>query len=617
MPDGVFYQEGEIYNGFRRTLPAMFRNEFVEYLNTMNNSDANSKGALAEAQVQSPYFRHINVRRRIGDQLLEYTRDPYPTTVFLTGHAGDGKTSLLAQLLYDLGCLKQGDRLREYDWGKSAWGKPIFYVKDMSELSKDHQDKLCQQALQAAADNGAFAIVVTNTGPLINTLKRLAGDAGAGIESEILARLDRGDGEAFTLRGSRVRFVNIARLPNFRLAAMVLERLVDAELWRPCEECNARSQCSILFNVGIVRKHLNRVAKVLDAHYRYLEEYDRRMTARQITAHLSYALTGGRRCEDVPRLGEAQLLDYHFANLFFGYCGIKPDPTADQIRSIQELRSMGLDQKCVKINPRSDEVETVHQPDFRMFVSPSSCPDLSDLEQETREIVSKGFRGVTAAGGTGTARYRQFYWAVRRFHILFSLSNQELPEMLNSLYSPVYSLYQKATSSSLTTEIKRAIERLVFDALYNLYVGMPPPTGSNTLYLTVRRSHTITQYVQLIEGSIKRSRLEIAQEPASSDAFGDTHRTYKLVLRVPPGNGQTFRLTLPILDYFWRLSRGEVSTTLSPTLSHGVDRLRNLLKTASEANSHSVDEVQLLVLTTGGPKVVTLRLEGDEGFDVY
>lgn len=595
----------------------MNRNEFVDYLNTMNSSNASSKGALAEAQVQTQYFDRINVRRQLSDQLLEYARDPNPVVVFLTGHAGDGKTSLLAQLLYDLKCLQPGEQLLEYHLYEFEPGRRLFYVKDMSELTKDSQERLCQQAFQAVNDNKASAVVVTNTGPLINTLKRLAGNTGEDFESTILGYLDRSVSEVVPLLGSRARFVNVARLPNFKLAAKVLARMVDQELWDLCEECEARAKCSILSNVRIVRRHLHRISQFLDSHYRYLEEYARRMTARQIAAHLSYALTGGRRCEDMSKSKESeeeQLFKYHFANLFFGYEGIDPDPKTDQIRSIQELRSMALDQKPVRIDPKHHVGEEAQQPDFRMFVLPSSFPD---LDKETREIVAHARDRVVISKDNRAAKYRQFYWSVRRFHILFSTNKRELSETLDSLYSPVYSLYQQATSSELSAETRLAIEQLVFEALYNLYVGMPPFQDSNTLYLTVRRSYTITQYVQLIEGEIKRFHLRITQEPACSSTIDDTDGIYDLKLRVEPNNEGSFHLTLPILDYFWRLSRGEVSTTLSPTLSHGIDRLKNLLRTASRSGSHSTGgEIRLLVMTNYGPKIAALKLD-DNRLNVY
>lgn len=586
---------------------AMNHNEFVDYLNTMNSLDASSTGALAEAQVQTQFFQEINVRRKVSDVLLKFIRESEPTTVFLTGHAGDGKTSLLAQLLYDLGCMRLGERLEQSKYIDSASGERLLYVKDMSELSKDDQERYCREAFQASR-LGRFAVVVTNTGPLINTLKRLAEDTGVEIESQLLSCLDSSVSEPVMLMGSPIRTINVARLPNFWLASAILERMVDLRLWSPCQSCDARDRCPVITNVHTVSGHLSRIKLVLDAHYRYLEEYDRRMTARQIAAHLSYSLTGGLRCEDVQQLDEAGLFDYHFANLFFGHRGLKQDPNARQMRSIAELQSLTLDQRAIRVDPRHRPDTEAEQPDFGMFVE-ASYPD---LDKETNAIVAKARGRHLLSGDDLQGRRRRFWWSVRRFHILFSTSDHELPDVLDQLYSPVYSLYHRATTSDLDASTRISIQTLVFEALYNLYVGMPPQ-HAGPLHLTVRRSGTITQYVQLIEGSLERSQLEIAHDSARSSSIDDANGTRDLLLVIGGDRALSFPLTLPILDYFWRLSKGMVSTTLSPALSQGVDRLKSLLRAAAQSRSWSTsNEIRLLVLTTHGPKTIALSTQGGE-----
>lgn len=136
-------------------------NPFVEYLNSMNNADANGKGALAETQVLSPYFDKTFVIRGINSYLRKLVFDGPPKAIFLTGHAGDGKTSLLAQLLRTSGCLPEGSALREAEVVETNLGHKMFYVKDMSELKKDQQEKLLREALEAPS-KGISSVLVTH-----------------------------------------------------------------------------------------------------------------------------------------------------------------------------------------------------------------------------------------------------------------------------------------------------------------------------------------------------------------------------------------------------------------------------------------------------------------------
>ena len=67
-------------------------NEFVSYLNSINNMGGSSTGSLAEAQVKSPYFDKVKVDRKLGTYIVDSVRSGQFRTFILTGHAGDGKT---------------------------------------------------------------------------------------------------------------------------------------------------------------------------------------------------------------------------------------------------------------------------------------------------------------------------------------------------------------------------------------------------------------------------------------------------------------------------------------------------------------------------------------------
>lgn len=104
-------------------------NDFIAYLNSTNNIGGNSTGSLAETQVKSPYYDSVKIDRKIGTRMYQEIVEGKYKTYILTGHAGDGKTSILVQVLKSLGYLQQGEGLdvsHEYS--------NVFYVKDILYL---------------------------------------------------------------------------------------------------------------------------------------------------------------------------------------------------------------------------------------------------------------------------------------------------------------------------------------------------------------------------------------------------------------------------------------------------------------------------------------------------
>ena len=143
-------------------------NTFVEYLNSTNNASGNSTGSLAEAQVKSVYFDKVKVDRKLGRYIADTVRKHNYHAFILTGHAGDGKTSVLVQVLKELHLLSNGESLEQMkDY------QEFFYVKDMSEIAEEQQVAILEQALSAPEQNKT-SLLISNTGPLINSFMKLA-----------------------------------------------------------------------------------------------------------------------------------------------------------------------------------------------------------------------------------------------------------------------------------------------------------------------------------------------------------------------------------------------------------------------------------------------------------
>ena len=143
--------------------------KFVEYLNSMNNASSSNINSLAESQVLNKYYHTIQVERNLGKYMANEIIEKKQECFILTGHAGDGKTSLLVQVLRELNLLEEGKKLQEYDEIITDHFK-LIYVKDMSELSKEDQIKYLKKTIEAPKQ-GKSSILITNTGPLITSFK--------------------------------------------------------------------------------------------------------------------------------------------------------------------------------------------------------------------------------------------------------------------------------------------------------------------------------------------------------------------------------------------------------------------------------------------------------------
>ena len=110
--------------------------------------------------------------------------------------------------------------------------------------------------------------------------------------------------------------------------------------------CPVTTPCHIYTNVRLIQANPEMVLRRIELIYRRLYEYGVRLTMRQMVGHLAYALTGGKGCSQVRRLGEVALeaarVSFLFSNRFFGDDGQAQLPEADQLLPVRRLRDAGF-----------------------------------------------------------------------------------------------------------------------------------------------------------------------------------------------------------------------------------------------------------------------------------
>ncbi len=150
-----------------------------------------------------------------------------------------------------------------------------------------------------------------------------------------------------------VFLLNTARVDNIDFISPYINNLIEEKNWEKCKECPNAQQCPIFFNRNTLAEKRQRASDFIEKAYTWLQEYDRRATIRQITAHLTFAMTGGLDCKTIDKHCAPSLrYKYLFSNLFFGCRGNEIIAGARQIRGIQLVNEVGFDRKptCVDYN---------------------------------------------------------------------------------------------------------------------------------------------------------------------------------------------------------------------------------------------------------------------------
>lgn len=586
-------------------------NDFINYLNSTNNVGGNSTGSLAESQVKSSYYDYVKVDRRLGSYITDCVSSGNHQAFILTGHAGDGKTSILVQVLKTLGYLQNGAGLRVEEEFTD-----FLYIKDMSEIAAEKQVDALHKALLAPSGQKT-SLLISNTGPLLKTFEALMKDQQEAkgeeftdedrmkLQSTLLTQLDSNKDEAIVVGGYSFILVNIARVDNVPFAVRILKNILADGLWQPCQSCSCAARCPIKSNHDIVVNQFDRVAAFIENYYRYLYENDKRMTIRQMVGQISYALTGNLTCNEVTtRHLREPFFNYNFANLFFGYIGLRAAKDAAQIKGIGQIRNLELDRIALDV-------------DYQLFVSQDYSCFTSIIQDELKALSTRHRKHYQITNEDQILDEKkqekelQLRRAVRRFYLLFSLTEDasEIDHVMNQVFGPLYTEYRKLISSKQSKPVLNRMRATIFDALYMKNTGFLP-NGKAELPLTLRREDDVFQNVMIVLGEVNRSDLAVVQVKASSK-FEDVDSKHELVLML---DGKPFRLTLPMINYFNNLINGAIASTNNPALSHGIAQLDAiLLERYGEEKPECEEDCELTVIinTTRGQEIERFSFDGN------
>lgn len=528
--------------------------EFVSYLNTLSNASPANENALAEFQVINRYFGWIRVESPIAqtvyDQLILHKRN-----VILTGNAGDGKTTIAAEvfrrLTGELTAMKPVEIIR-------GPGIAITIVKDMSELAEQERRRIFRSAVE---DTSQTYLIVSNTGTLISTVPKSA-------ESELLGALEAVSPQEI-LEG-KFLVINIGRLDSIDTAVKVLTRMVDDAHWMDCHDCAVHDECPIWNNVEMIQMSRDTVCSRISMVYRRLFEYGIRLTMRQMTGHLAYALTGGMTCNairEMSHIGHQQLRSsYSFVNRFFGDDGRDMSADAWQLLPIREIQKS----------------------EFGVLLDPLTEWSLWGARDYARLLPPHILAQLGSVLKSGCPESPEDRRQLRRWLFFFGNIEERRDKKFLTLYlnSPSLLDYLKyaVNRNPIPPAYAKRFVRNILQVVQESFCGVKLPQDAwdgQYLYITI-----------CPPGKNPSTQLVVAQ--LSGADFRLAHKTYfsagdfsvsRLALRFIQGDAQVdLDLDLPFLDYVARRYEGDVTQDLT---AYYMDRLQRFKAELLEAQGRS------------------------------
>ena len=580
-------------------------NVFVRYLNTLHNVTAVDDGALAESQALSEHFGQLQVPLRQTTYIYKQLTTPEGSHVLLTGHAGDGKSTIGLELYKKLNN-RPPDAPLELPLQKVETiehnGINVHIVKDMSELSAADREETLQSALTENDSERWF--IISNTGTLLSTFKKIAekqGKTWLSLENSLLSALNHYDPKVLSFLETPFAVINLAKTDNIQTGIAVFRRILEHSGWNGCDSCKAMSSCAIYQNIQALRETKDISLARIELVYRGLREYGLRLTMRQMTGHLAYSLTGGWDCAMIHEHAVSPVppdpLDIFFSNRFFGYPSNGLDTQAKRMPAIQYLLDMNMGSKPF---PALDRMLWSQESDEFPVLPVNTARFFNTLLESTQQQ-NDGFASLTI---------REKRMAIRRLYFIFCEEFPErlahfLPEFLDSQMLEQSENWQNGTGPQAI--FRNQLLRKILHVLQEEYSGfqLSETEQEHYLYITLRRrTEGYRQSVQLLLSEIPRSHFSLHWRPLNQEFKPIRH----VLILVEKMSQAELRLDLPFLDFVLMRDMGEIGQRLNPGYKDRLERFKTQLLEYYEGEK---DLLKLLEMDRDG----TLQTRGLEIHD--
>jgi len=563
-------------------------NPFVAYLNSLQRLNASNENALAEYQACNPFFAQIHVPHPLTQTILAELQKPSGRQIILTGHAGDGKSTIALDVYKQLTKSPPDQPLsRQLRPREDLPASNITILKDLSERLKEDDAALMREVFSGKRR----FLIVSNTGALLDLFRAQAAACGVSsvqMESDVLTAISNEQGkEEMSVGGANFLVINLARIDNLDIARQIFARMIDPARWTTCAGLACLANCPIYLNVDLINHRREIVFDRLFLAYRRMYEYGTRLTLRQITEHLAYLITSGLEEIDLAEMREKQVTplraEFMFFNRFFGDNGKADHPAALQMRAVHEIRRQGFGERPCPTWERKLWLKLRDQ-NFQLGVE--DC----DAEFELLRAHGSGPGSDSQPGLTPDQAREQ----VRRMlYFLYDFPKDDQSYLKQFLNSPAILRWQDWQKSGAQLEMteKNVLEQRIYHVLQEHFTGVRLPEGSKghdrRLYITLSRGKSeIRQSAQVVVAQVDWSN-ETSLDLVSRANAADGVRMDLTLQGAGRINGASLVLTLPFLDYVLMRHFGEVGEVLQPAYVERLERFKAQVQDlAKEGRAH-------------------------------
>jgi len=557
----------------------LYNNPFVGYLNSLQQVGGSNENALAEAQVCNSSFSHLHVTHPLTQSIFNELLSDSLKHVILTGHAGDGKSTLAIDVLKMIKEIDISEPLpNPIGLRENIDGSDVTVIKDLSEQNKNDSAEFIKELLEGKRR----FLLVSNTGTLLDLFKdnnEILNLDKSHLESRLLDAIGDETGVAdLHLNGVIFKVFNLARMDNLHIARQIFEKMLIKDRWKICENNSCSKNCPICINVDLIQQNKHLIIDRIFLAYRRMYEYGTRLTLRQLTEHLAYMITSGLEGRDIQNIQKKNhhnlKIEYLFFNRFFGDNGFETDAIAIRMKSVKEIIGQGFGERPSPIWEHRLWLRTYGQ-SFKFNVS--GCQEEFDFLRDRGSLINR----INESKITPDLAREQ----VRRMlYFLYDFENKGQGYIGQYLNSPTllnWMDWQKP-EIGLGFNEKTTLERKIYHVLQEHFTGVRMPEGSEQndrrLYITLsRRRNEVRQSAQIVLAQIDWGT---ATDLRLIDKYSTNGTQRKELALLGKGliSGIDLNLRVPFLDYVFMRHFGELGEVLQASYIERLDSYKSLLQ---------------------------------------
>jgi hypothetical protein len=483
---------------------------------------------------------------------------------------------------------------------------PITMIKDMSELNAADRLSILKRA---CSNNTERFFIISNTGTLLETFRAMTKDAGqwSELEHSLLEALSTKPPSLLTRSAGIFDVVNLVQVDNLNIALDIFQRMLDEKAWGPCLSQPCQQGCPIYRNVRLLRENWPLIRDRVGSVYRRLFEYDDRLTLRQMTAHLAYAITSGLSCQDV--FGHSlqpisrPITDFLFFNRFWGEGAAGFDDRCLQLKAVRALKRVGVGRQLVPTLERKLWMRGEDEP------LPAIPADLQPVFASLRQLGRKLAHVEGLQPDQGRAQARRLLFFFGQFQQP-EIAREYLAAFLNSRMLPEFAAWQNAGGKISNIDRDRLLKN-VLHVLQEHFAGLHLPEEVSSLdgdlYITLnRRGREIRQSAQVVLARLSRSdfKLQLVEK-----AWPGVSCRFELFL-TESHSGKQLKLELPFLDFVMQRHTGDIASSIQTGY---LDRLERFKAQLLASFSGSADQEMMLVRLQTNHRFATQKFALNNG----